>query len=450
MAKALSETRIAGRSERKRLPISDAPYWRGIDPEVHLGYRKGKRGGVWLVRWRAGAGYRQRKLGTADDELSEGTLDFDAAVKAARQVVEEERLRERAEAQGPLLTVRAAVEAYMDIRDARERERRGREVRSDARGRLEKYLTGRPARGRRSAIEGVALAEVALHTLAESDLLAWRATLPATLKRTTKQRLVNDLKASLNEAYASNRCRLPSTFSATVKYGLRDAGQQDDGSDSVARENQILSDAQVAKLISAARTIDEAGDWQGDLFRLVVLMAATGARFSQIARMRVADVQVESSRVLVPASRKGKGAKNLHTPVPVGSDVLKALEPATAGRQPTATLLERWRSKQVPGSIRWEPVERGPWQTPSEIVRPWGQIRAEAGLSEAIPYSLRHSSIVRCIKANLPIRLVAALHDTSVAMIERHYGRFIADGLEELAARAVVQLVQSAAEREAA
>jgi hypothetical protein len=42
-------------------------------------------------------------------------------------------------------------------------------------------------------------------------------------------------------------------------------------------------------------------------------------------------------------------------------------------------------------------------------------------------YALRHSSIVRGLKANLPIRLVAALHDTSVEMIEKHYSAFIVD-----------------------
>ena len=62
-------------------------------------------------------------------------------------------------------------------------------------------------------------------------------------------------------------------------------------------------------------------------------------------------------------------------------------------------------------------------------------------MPDVIPYAFRHSSIVRGIRANLPIRLVAALHDTSVAMIERHYGRFIADGLDELAARSVVPLI---------
>ena len=82
---------MAGRTERKRL--AEGIYWRGIDPDVHLGYRKGKRGGVWLVRWYLGGGYRQRKLGTADDEFSQGTLDYSQAVRTAREVVETERLQ---------------------------------------------------------------------------------------------------------------------------------------------------------------------------------------------------------------------------------------------------------------------------------------------------------------------------------------------------------------------
>ena len=77
----------------------------------------------------------------------------------------------------------------------------------------------------------------------------------------------------------------------------------------------------------------------------------------------------------------------------------------------------------------------------SELTSPWKAIWERAQLPEAIPYSFRHTSIVRGIRANLPIRLVAALHDTSVSMIEKHYSRWITDGLEDLAARAVVLLV---------
>ncbi|MDG2533028.1 hypothetical protein P6144_05175 [Sphingomonas sp. HITSZ_GF] len=46
----------------------------------------------------------------------------------------------------------------------------------------------------------------------------------------------------------------------------------------------------------------------------------------------------------------------------------------------------------------------------------------------------------------LPIRLIAALHDTSVAMIERHYSRWITEGLDDLVARGVVPLVGDLAE----
>ena len=38
-----------------------------------------------------------------------------------------------------------------------------------------------------------------------------------------------------------------------------------------------------------------------------------------------------------------------------------------------------------------------------------------------VPYALRHTSIVRGIRSNLPVRLVAASHDTAVSMIEAHY-----------------------------
>lgn len=54
---------------------------------------------------------------------------------------------------------------------------------------------------------------------------------------------------------------------------------------------------------------------------------------------------------------------------------------------------------------------------------------------------IENRSIIRGIRSSLPTRLVAALHDTSVAMIERRYRRYIADGLDELAARSVVALV---------
>jgi len=440
MAKTLTEAPLTTRNARTNLAAG--LHWRGIDPEVHLGYRKGKRGGVWLVRWRNGTGYRQERIGTADDEIREDTLDFSAAVKTARERVETARIEARAMASGPKLTVRLAVENYITERDARESKRKGKPMRSDAARRLERYVVGKEARGRRSAIEASPIADMALHELEEETLLAWRNALPPSLKGTSKQRLVNDLKAALNNAYAVHRRRLPPTFPATVKHGLGAPASFAEEPESVARDNQILPDARIAEVLAATRKIDEEEQWEGDLFRLIVVMAATGARFSQVARLRVSDVQVAGSRLMMPVSRKGRGKQGT-TPIPIGSDVLDILKPLLQNRNGDAFLLERWRREKVKGTIRWERAGRGPWQVPAELVRSWAKIRGAANLdASVVPYALRHSSIVRGIRAGLPIRLVAALHDTSVAMIERHYGRWIADGLEEMAAKAVVSLIR--------
>ena len=60
--------------------------------------------------------------------------------------------------------------------------------------------------------------------------------------------------------------------------------------------------------------------------------------------------------------------------------------------------------------------------------------------------ALRHSSIVRQLLANLPIRIVATLHDTSVKMIERTYSRHIAEHTDALARRALLETAQPPAD----
>ena len=394
------------RNARARLPTG--LHFKGIDPDVHLGYRKGRRGGVWLVRWRNGIGYWQAPLGTADDELHKGTLDYEAVRRAARVAVDAARAEAMAKADGPPITVRLAVETYVAERDARDSKRVGREKRSDAAQRLGRYLLGQGARGHQEAIRGAALADVALYTLKDDDLKAWRDGLPETMKATAKQRLVNDLKAALNAACAANRKKLPPTLPGEIKNGLK-AVNGGDENEPLARDNQILTDLQIGRLLHAVQEIDVEQGWEDDLFRLVIVMASTGARFSQAARLKVGDVQRTHGRLMVPVSRKGRGTKNGSMAVPVGMDILNALRPVTTGRAGDAPLLERWRHRQVAGGIRWERAGRGPWQSSSEMVRPWHEIRERAKMPEVIPYALRHSSIVRGIRANLPIRLVAAL-----------------------------------------
>jgi integrase len=284
---------------------------------------------------------------------------------------------------------------------------------------------------------------VYLHALKEDDLITWREGLPEDLKVTTKQRFVNDLKAALNAAWprlSADRKKLNPTFLAIVKAGFKAERIDDDDDVSVARDNQILTDEEVGAILQAACEVDQELGFDGDLYRIVVCLAATGARYAQVRRMRVGDVQVSARRLMVPGSYKGRGGNGGSDPVPVGDDVIEVLLPAIAGRPRDAPLFERWIHEQEPRGIAWKKSERGPWKR-AELARPWKAIRERAGMPEVIPYALRHSSIVRGLRKGLPIQQVAKLHNTSVKMIERHYAKYIATALEDLARAAVVPLV---------
>jgi len=435
VARTVRDARLDTRAARDKLKVSPKPYWRGLEPGLHIGYAKGKRARSWMLRRYIGAErYAVETIGAADDIADadgERILTFHQAQSKARERALEIAEAERIANMGPVVTVRSAIEDYLTSREAREAKGHNETgLKRDARSRLRRHLIDADEK----------LAGKPLAALTTDDLAKWRAGLkmaPASVQRTS-----NDLKAALNAAARRHRPQLPPTIRDTIKDGLASLG----AAPAAARDMQILPDSDIRALISAAWEVDTEGDWGGDLARLVLVLAATGARFSQIVRMTVADVQ--ATRVMVPVSRKGRGEKQTsHVAVRVGEDVLAALKHATAGRKGSETLLLRPRWEPVAGAVaRWQKGARGPWHSASELNRPWATILSRAGLAKGtVPYALRHSSIVRGLRASLPVRLVAALHDTSSAMIERHYSRFILDAMDELAARAVVPLTTAPA-----
>jgi hypothetical protein len=130
MSKTLTEAQVTTAKARSRL--EPGVHWRRLDAEAHLGYRKGKQGGVWFVRWRnhhEGGNYKQEPVGVANDindKPADGILTFEQAVRTAREAVARARTEAASQAAGPAPTVRSAVESYVKERDARERRRTGR------------------------------------------------------------------------------------------------------------------------------------------------------------------------------------------------------------------------------------------------------------------------------------------------------------------------------------
>ena len=115
----------------------------------------------------------------------------------------------------------------------------------------------------------------------------------------------------------------------------------------------------------------------------------------------------------------------MRRPVPIPASLANRLRGVVAGRTGSNPLLVK------PSGAPWNKSDH------SRLFR-----RATKGAgqdpSEVTIYALRHSSIVRQLLAGVPVRVVAANHDTSVTMLERTYSRHIGDHSDALARAALL------------
>ncbi|WP_416357657.1 tyrosine-type recombinase/integrase [Aureimonas phyllosphaerae] len=421
-------------SKRARLIHRKNPYWLGVSGGrggVSLGYRTSARGnGAWIAKIVVEGTRLEERLGDADDDgAPAGAMTYRAAVATAldwsRRQTAAIEAREGTQAPAEGQTVRSAVEHYGSARKAR----------APAAGKITED------RLRKHVLADEAFAKIPLAKLRASSIDAWRGRLAlrnaddeegegAPLAPATINRLLNDLRAALNAAAERHRRELPPHLPNEIKVGTRAVSVENEA------RRQLLTDEEVGRIVAAAFQVDDTGDFG----RMVLTAAATGARHAQLQSLRVGDVQPARQRVMMPGSKKGRSTKaKAPVPVPLAPEHLVALEPALAGRRAEDPLLERWAFKRAKAPARWERDKRRPWGPAYELGDLWAATIAKAEVpADTIPYALRHSSIVRGLRAGLPIRLVAALHDTSVEMIEAHYSAFIADATEELARRAVL------------
>jgi integrase len=253
--------------------------------------------------------------------------------------------------------------------------------------------------------------------LTARELRAWRDGMvsrgmqPAAADRTGRA-----MKAALNLA-AADDSRITNT--SAWKVGLARLP------DAERSRNVILSDEQVRALIGAAYAVDAA------FGLLVEVVAVTGARFSQLNRLLVGDLQDGAApRLMVPGSFKGKRCRSERKPLPIPAGLAGALEQHVAGRAADAPLLVR-----TDGSA-WPELDRDMFRRAADQAKLDGSIT---------PYALRHSSIVRQLLAGVPTRVVAAAHDTSVPMLEKTYSRhIIGDPSDALIRRSLLDMAPPA------
>ena len=256
--------------------------------------------------------------------------------------------------------------------------------------------------------------------LAATELKKWRDGLLGTMAPSTINRLIACLSAALEQA-AQHDKRIQNRDAWEIGLaGLPNAQ---------AARNVILSDDTVRAFVATAYGID-------DQFGLLTdTLAVTGARPSQAVRLRVEDLHDHPVRpkLMMPKSAKGgdrnRAEKKLERySVPITVQLAARLKAAAKGRAEHAPLL-----LQGDGT---------PWgdNPGASYHREVKQIVADIGADpDATMYALRHSSIVRMLKANVPIRLVASLHNTSTKMIEKHYSRYITEHSDDISRHALLQ-----------
>jgi len=388
MARSARSATLETRSARLRLPVARKPVFVKLGPQLGLGYRRNQTAGTWVMRIADGRrGNWIRAIGMADDfEEADGTnvLDFWQAQDKARTLARGGKPAER-------VTIQQVLDRYeADLRT------RGGDLGNVSR--VRSHMTDNLGR---KQVDGVTARE----------LRAWRDSLAKSVTPATVNRTTTALKAALNLA-ADHDELIVSRRSWEIGLASIPGAERS--------RNVILTDEQVRALIAVAYQHSR------EFGLLAEAAAITGARISQLARLTVEDLQKYSvPRLMVPASRKGKGAKAvLRRPVAISSALAGRLS-ALTGRPPGTTLLVK--------------PSGAPWRK-SDHSRLFARAAKQCGFdpTEVTAYALRHSSIVRQLLAGVPVRVVAAGHDTSVTMIERTYSRYIGDHADVLVSGALL------------
>jgi hypothetical protein len=137
----------------------------------------------------------------------------------------------------------------------------------------------------------------------------------------------------------------------------------------------------------------------------------------------------------MPSSKKGKSVKRItRYPVPIPAGIAAKLRVAAGNRPKSAPLL-----LQADGTA-WN------FEVSTHRAALQRAVQAAGLPAEVTLYWLRHSSIARDLLAGVPIRLVAVKHDTSIAMIERTYSKYIAGPGDAQLRRAMLDITSPAAD----
>lgn len=361
--------------ERERLRARREPHWQRLRNGCFLGFRPSKRGGAgtWIARAydEDKSRYKMKSLGDY------GSLPPRDRFQAAKSDAEAfaELVFSGGEVMRSIETVGDACEAYA-------------EEKPDAKGRFERHVYGDP------------IAKVKLDKLRRRHLKEWRERLekrPAMVSRAKRGKKLTRVRApsSINRDMVPLRAALfkilppgPPASEAAWQEALAPIRNAD-------RQRTLYLDREQRRILSEA-VGEEARPF---ITALCLLPLRPGA----MAALSTGDYEPRTRELTVGEDKSGRPRR-----ITVPEKAAALLNEARKDKLPAAPLFTRL------GGARWS----------KEC---WNQPIAEALEKTDLPsgvtaYTLRHSVLTDLVDAGLPILTVAQISDTSVEMIERHYG----------------------------
>jgi integrase len=370
MARSVHSQKLRNRTNRLKLTPKKKPYKMQIAPGIFLAYRRNEGPGTWSVE----AGWLKR-FALADDYEDANNKSVMSFYEAQRHALKIARGSD-GDSDKPV-TVGEALDAYANDLAARG----GAKANATT---LRHHLT-----------PGLSAKVVML--LSEAELADWRNSLVAKgLKLSSVNRICKPFKAALTLAARRDK-RIRN--GAAWKNGLKALKAK--GGNAPPRDNYYLPDASVLAIVRECYSDD------ADFGALIDVLAGTGVRESQALRLHaddVLDADTDAPRVMIWCSAKGRDRDPEQRALPITPKLAQSLHARVMTRGAKRPLLER-----VP-----------------KLSARFRSVLQRLGLDTTLtPYVMRHSSIIRQIRANTPLRMIAFLHDTSVVEIERTYARYL-------------------------
>jgi integrase len=383
---------------------------------LHIGYRrlKGRKGrpaaaGTWVARhYVGGRSYVVEKIGVADDfSDADGTiiLSFAQAQHTARM-----RMVLRAQSAngvaGPL-TVRAAIEGYLEFLEVH-----GKSA-VDARHRANAHICPK-------------LGDLEVSSLTSTMLRKWLANLARALPRArTKPGKPQQHRAFDGSEDAIRRRKSSANRTWTILRAALNHAFRDElvASDAAWRKVKSFKDVDAARVryltVEQARRFLNATDSE---FRPLAQAALqTGCRYSELARLEVADFNPDSGTLAIRRSKSGKARH-----VVLSDEGALFFRQLTIGRADSEIMLRK---------------ENGEAWRASHQLRPMAQACINARIDPPISFhGLRHTWASHAAMNRVPLFVLAKnLGHADTRMVEKHYGHlapsYIADAIRAGAPR---------------